>query len=329
MAISTGVIAVAASFAIFILLIAILFSYIPGHVNAQIPLKLDEFLNLDMGPQGEVGEMGGTGITGLSGKGFPLITFTGPQGSTETGFRGPTGADGPPGATGPPGSIETAYTGPTGAPGHGPSITTGPTGPQGQDGLTGITGPTGLSGGSTGAQGPAGPLPNFGYLSLLGGNNGQTLQIVTSVPAFNQGYEVAWSVGSPGTKTDGPYAPIFANSGVDMQLVQPGSYNVNVSVQVQVNAQNSDFRCAVWVWFTLGDSNGFGIQLLEFRDLPPVGGHQSYIGNCNVLVNFLNLGAPILNLNAAFYAIDNNFDSASITVLNFNAVYIGPPAPPP
>jgi len=330
MAFPSTALLVVSTFAVFVLLIAILFSYLPAHIESEIPRKLNAYLNLDMGPQGDEGEMGITGITGMSGIGFPLINYTGSTGKIETGWTGLTGQTGPRGQTGPPGVVEVTFTGPTGSPGNGPSLTTGPRGPTGSPGATGVTGPRGLSGGSTGPAGPVGPLQPYGYLAVLpqDGNAGQPLTIVTSIPAFGPGYEILWLNGATFSVSQGPYAPIFIDAGKQIQFVQPGMYQINFSVEIQIDAENSDFRATAWTWLLQESAtSGFAVNLLEFRQLPPNPGHQSYTGNCSFMLKVTDLvNTNKLFLNAAFYSIDNNFDQASITVLNCSATYISPPS---
>lgn len=327
----SAILNVVVTFALFFLLIAIICSYVPTHLQNEIPRKLNGFLNMQMGADGDEGNMGATGLTGASGIGFPLINYTGPAGSAESGFTGPTGGTGSMGNQGPHGSVDNPFPGPTGPPGPSNSSVTGPTGPVGHNGLTGATGPTGLSGGATGAVGPLGPPPNYGWQAQITGDADaltQTVEVVTAVPAFLSGFEIAF-VPSSGVATideQGDLAPFATQApGGQFNFVAAGLYNFNAAVILEFICGNQDFDGAAWVWFQIDNGTGFGITLLEIRQIPPPASEtpNTYAANINLTFSITS-PSQILNASAILYGPGNNFLSASIRFTNWTMTYLSP-----
>jgi len=318
------------TFAIFILLIAILFSYIPTHIQAQVPIKLRNYLHVDMGEEGDEGAPGSVGITGPSGSGLPLVTYTGPTGSAETGFTGPTGQMGTQGAIGPFGPVENAFTGPTGSTGASPVGNAGPTGPTGAPGFTGPTGATGISAGATGLQGATGPEPLYGNLTLLTGSISVQITIVpNALPVFGSGFEIPWYQGNPIWSRRGALAPNFPGPDLtDITFLANGLYSFSGTVLINFDSATSDFNIAAYVWFQLNHGAGFAAQLLELRQLPPPDSSvtsNTYYATINAIFPISNFASDSIQVSALFYNPDNvNFLAAFLQMIYWSITYICP-----
>jgi hypothetical protein len=321
------------TFVVFIILIAIVFSILPNQLQNDVTTKLENFLNMAMGPEGPQGPQGTTGITGPIGPELPLIAFTGQTGRQESGFTGPSGIPGPIGPRGHPGPIENEFTGPTGSTGpQGNALVTGPTGVTGGAGPTGITGIQGLMGGPTGPTGALGPIPAHGLGWANGPPTQEAIQVVTTanppvVPG--PGFDISWNPGSALTFTNnGIYAP-FLLSDSEVQFPVPGVYSVSFEARMDWANITTDYVASCWIWFGLGDPNVgptqfFGTTLLDIADIPPVGSTDNvYVSTVNAMI-YVPTALWTSTLHCVIWDRDGFVNSATLTLRNWVITFLTP-----